>query len=98
MTEKELQDLIDLMRRNAVDSLKCNGVEIHLLYQRDLPHHDFHAGQLSPPPTPATNPRFDLPPIDYDPPKGEDGLTVEQQIDLYGRPMDSFDPKKRQET
>ena len=47
--------------------------------------------------TPPANPRFDLPAetpqVDGPQRVGSDGLTLEQQLDLYGRPMDSFKPK-----
>jgi hypothetical protein len=33
------------------------------------------------------------PPVDTHVKVGDDGLTVEQQIDLYGRPLDSFSTK-----
>lgn len=51
----------------------------------------------SPAPTPPRmNPRFDAPPLDPGQLQGQDGLTLQQQIDLYGRPLDSFDPDKQE--
>lgn len=73
-SRKDLKNLIDFLRENGVVHFKQGDLELVLI---DKP--------VAPPPEekPATNP------LATPPKRGADGLTAEQQEELYGSPIDA---------
>lgn len=73
-----LTSLVEFMRKNRVTHLKAHGVELHLsdFTLNVAPSHEVV------PDSPTQNIG-----IREEPRRGADGLTSEEQIELYGRPM-----------